>query len=401
MINNPILLINLSQPKLNNRAVGASSTSHLALLVELEEALSASSRNRRAEMAQQITSLFLSSQDLGDDQVGLFGQILERLIDKIETRALVELGERLATIERAPAAIMQRLAAHDEILVAGPVLSGYANLDDARLVDISQTKSQAHLLAITERDAIAEPVTDALVQRGDSAVALNLARNPGARLSDFGFERLSDRAASDETLAESVALRADVPAHVFGQILVRASQDVQRRMIAAARPDMHAEIQSVLDQVAGQLADEGPVQRRYDAAARELLLAYPDGKIAEEDLLRLALNKKYDEVVGGLSLVSSLPVAKVAQLLDDSRPEPVLFLCKALGYTWLTARAVLQIRPGQRMSPDALITASEGFGRLSPQNARQIVSFWHHDHSESHPKSPARRNGVPDRQAAQ
>jgi hypothetical protein len=87
----------------------------------------------------------------------------------------------------------------------------------------------------------------------------------------------------------------------------------------------------------------------------------------------------------------------VAHLLDDSRPDPVLFLCKALGYTWLTARAVLQIRPGKRMSPDALITASEGFGRLSPQNARQIVNFWHHDHSESHPKKQAHRNGVPER----
>jgi uncharacterized protein (DUF2336 family) len=373
--------------------VGVSSASHLALLVELDEALSASSGNRQAEIAQQITSLFLAGQDLSDDQVGLFGQLLERLIDKIETRALVVLGERLAAAQRAPTAIMQRLAGHDEILVAGPVLSGYANLEDADLVDISETRSQAHLLAITERSVIAEPVTDALVRRGDSAVALNLARNPGAKLSDFGFERLSDRAVSDETLAESIALRADVPAHVFGQILVRASQNVQRRMIAAARPDIHAEIQSVLDQVSGQLADELPVQRRYDAATRELLLAYPDGKIGEEDLLRLALGRQHDEVVGALSLVSSLPVGKVAQLLDDSRLEPVLFLCKALGYSWPTARAVLQIR-AKRIPADELSVASEGYGRLSRQNAEQIVGFWHHDQFAGQPVEQAPSNSI-------
>ena len=163
------------------------------------------------------------------------------------------------------------------------------------------------------------------------------------------------------------------------------------------RADLHAEIKSVLDQVAGQLADELPVQHRYDAATRELLLAYPDGKIGEEDLLGFALSKKYDEVVGGLSLVSSLPVAKVALLLDDSRPEPVLSLCKALGYTWLTARAVLQIRPAKRMSADALSLASEGFGRLSRQNAQQIVGFWHNDHFANQPTRHARRNGVADR----
>jgi uncharacterized protein (DUF2336 family) len=376
--------------------VTASSTSHPSLLIELEEALSASSGNRQADIAQQITSLFLGGQNLSDDQIGLFGQILERLIDKIETRALVELGERLATAERAPAAIMQRLAEHDEILVAGPVLSGYAKLDDAQLVDISETKSQAHLLAITERDVIGEPVTDALVRRGDSAVALNLARNPGARLSGFGFERLSDRAASDAALAESIALRADVPAHVFGQILVRASQNVQRRMIAVARAEMHAEIKSVLDQVAGRLADELPVQHRYETATRELLLAYPNGKIGEEDLLQFALHRKYDEVVATLSLVSSLPVAKVTRLFDDSRLEPVLFLCKALGYTWLTARAVLQIRPAKRVSADALMMASEGFGRLSRENAQQIVDFWHNDQFANPPAGHVRRNAVPE-----
>ena len=376
-----------------------SATPHPSLLIELEEALSASSGNRQADIAQQITSLFLGGQNLSDDQIGLFGQILERLIDKIETRALIELGERLAAVERAPAAIMQRLAKHDEIRVAGPVLSGYANLDDAHLVDISETKSQAHLLAITERDVIAAPVTDALVRRGDSAVALNLARNPGARLSDFGFERLTDRATSDERLAESIALRADVPAHVFGQILVRASQNVQRRMIAVARADMHAEIKQVLDQVAGQLADELPVQHRYETATRELLLAYPNGKIDEEDLLQFALNRKYDEVVATLSLVSSLPIAKLARLLDDSRPEPVLFLCKALGYSWLTARAVLQVRPAKRMSADAMMVASAGFGRLSRQNAQHIVGFWHNDQFENPPARHARRNGVPDHAA--
>jgi uncharacterized protein (DUF2336 family) len=376
--------------------VTASATSDPSLLIELEEALSASSGNRQADIAQQITSLFLGGQNLSDDQIGLFGQILERLIDKIETRALVELGERLATAERAPATIMQRLAEHDEILVAGPVLSGYANLDDAQLVDISETKSQAHLLAITERNVIGEPVTDALVRRGDSAVALNLARNPGAKFSGFGFERLSDRAASDAALAESIALRADVPAHVLGQILVRASQDVQRRMIAAARAEMHAEIKSVLDQVSGRLADELPVQHRYETATRELLLVYPDGKIGEEDLLQFALNRKYDEVVATLSLVSSLPVTKVTRLFDDSRLEPVLFLCKALGYTWLTARAVLQIRPAKRMSADALMVASEGFGRLSRQNAQQIVDFWHNDQFAIPPAGHVRRNAVPE-----
>jgi hypothetical protein len=105
------------------------------------------------------------------------------------------------------------------------------------------------------------------------------------------------------------------------------------------------------------------------------------------------LGKQHDEVVGALSLVSSLPVGKVAQLLDDSRLEPVLFLCKALGYSWLTARAVLQIR-AKRIPANELIVASEGFGRLSRQNAEQIVGFWHHDQFAGQPVEYARSNSI-------
>jgi hypothetical protein len=73
-----------------------------------------------------------------------------------------------------------------------------------------------------------------------------------------------------------------------------------------------------------------------------------------------------------------------------------LFLCKALGYSWLTARTLLQIRTAKRISADALIVASEGFGRLSRQNAQQIVGFWHNDQFANPPAGPARANGVLD-----
>jgi uncharacterized protein (DUF2336 family) len=356
--------------------MGASPTSCRSLLAEFEEAVSTSTTTRQTEITQQITSLFLAGHVLSDEQIDLFCQVFMCLIDKIETRALIELGERLAVIERTPAAIMQRLASYDEISVAGPVLSMYPNLDDQDLLRVSKVKSQEHLLAIAQRRVIAEPVTDVLVRRGDPAVALAVARNPGAQLSSFGHETLSSRATSDEVLAESIALRADIPAHVFGRMLVRARENVRKRLIAAARPDMHAEIRSVLDQIAGQLADELPVEHRYASATRELLLRYPDGKICEADLLQIALSKKHDEVVGGLSLVSCLPIAKVAQLFGDGRPEPILFLCRALGYAWHTTRTILQLRTGMWMDADALIASSEEFGRISPQNAQHVVSFW-------------------------
>ncbi len=70
---------------------------------------------------------------------------------------------------------MRRLATDNEISVAGPVLRQSSRLNDADLIGIARTKSQAHLLAIAGRTGIAEPVTDVLVKRGDREVARNLA----------------------------------------------------------------------------------------------------------------------------------------------------------------------------------------------------------------------------------
>jgi hypothetical protein len=112
---------------------------------------------------------------------------------------------------------------------------------------------------------------------------------------------------------------------------------------------------------------------------RELLLKYPDGKIGEQELLEIAQTENYDGVVGALSLASSLSLTKIVQLLSDARPEPIVFLCKALGYAWSTVQIILQSRPAMRMSAHAMVKASEAFERVSTQNAQLIVGFWRHE----------------------
>src|ERR687888_282456 len=65
----------------------------------------------------------------------------------------------------------------DEIEVAGPVLRESERLDNEALVANASTKSQAHLLAISQRRSIAENVTDVLVRRGNQEVVNSVARN--------------------------------------------------------------------------------------------------------------------------------------------------------------------------------------------------------------------------------
>ena len=167
--------------------------------------------------------------------------------------------------------MLRTLANDDDIAVAGPVLKLAPRLDEADLIDLAKTKSQAHLQAISARQALGEAVTDVLVRRGDREVARSVADNRGARISEDGFSALVKRAESDGMLAEKVGLRPDIPPPMFRELLTKATAVVHQRLLASATPEVKAEIRRVL---AASIAREvgarvGP--RDYRAAQRVVL----------------------------------------------------------------------------------------------------------------------------------
>jgi len=347
-----------------------------AVLEDLEEALSTCSPGRQQDITAQVTDLFLAGSDPSEWQTALFATVLERLIGKIEARVLITLGERLANETRAPATIMCQLAKHEDIRVAAPVLSQHAGLSDADLIAVSENYAQPYLAAICERENISEPVTDVLVRRGDRTVALKVASNLGARFSEQGFERLSRRAVEDAKLHEVLSLRPDLPRHIFCRLLMRASEDVRKRMIAAAGEDMHAEIKEVLDRIAGELADQVPEENRYDRATQALLVRHPGGRIPQDTILSFAQAGQHEELVAGLSILSRLPITKITQVLADDRRDSVLLLLKALGYSWSSVRTILQRGSGKRMSSQEIVAAGEEFSRTPEARARQVLELW-------------------------
>ena len=138
---------------------------------EIEQSIQTGSRERRVDSLRKVTNLFLSSADrYNNEQIDVFDNVLCRLAEKIETRALAELSQRLAPVNNAPNEVVQRLARNDAIAVAGPVLEMSPRLRRSDLVEIASTKSQAHLLAISGRPTLESSITDILIQRGEGEV---------------------------------------------------------------------------------------------------------------------------------------------------------------------------------------------------------------------------------------
>ncbi len=108
------------------------------------------------------------------------------------------------------------------------------------------------MLAIAGRAPLGEFVTDALLQHGDRDVVYRLASNTDARFSEVGISTLVQRAETDEGLAEKVGPRLDIPFQLFRRLLLRATEVVQSRLLAAAPAERQAETRRVLSLIANK-----------------------------------------------------------------------------------------------------------------------------------------------------
>ena len=349
----------------------------VSFIPELEDVIQHGSPEKCADAIRRISSLFVAgAKDYNENHVGLFDDVLCQLVTEIESKARAELAQRLASVANAPAELMRHLAHDNDIAVAGPVLRQSTRLDEEDLVDIAETKGQAHLQAISGRKDIGEAVTDVLVRRGDQEVARTIAENKSARFSNEAFSVLVTRAEKDSVLAEKVGMRPDIPSHLFRELLMRATEVVQRRLLATAKPETQSEIRRVLAKISKEL-NEVTAPRDYTAAQRVVLGLHQSGKLSENELVDFAQSKKFEETVATLSALSGVPIDVLDRLMGGDRPDPVLILCKAIGFGWPTVRAIMTANPASRAATSqALDNAYANFERLSPSTAQRVVRFW-------------------------
>ena len=220
--------------------------------------------------------------------------MIGRLAATIEKNARARLASRLARVDNAPPGLMRTLGADDDIAVAHPVLRHSPRLDDGYLLATAATQSQQHLLAIAQRRALSESVTDVLVQRGDRDVVRSVAQNNGARFSNAAFRTLVERSVSDDVLAVHVGTRHDLPRQHLLKLVERASAAV-RHKLAAADPAAAIAIRDVIAEIDGNIrAASRRASNDYAAARSEVDALHRAGRLGEQEVyaLRTSANSR-------------------------------------------------------------------------------------------------------------
>ncbi len=287
----------------------------LSLIPELEQVVVHGSREKRADTLQRLTTLFLDGASTYSElHVDLFDDVFGLLIENVESNARAELSVHLAPLTNAPVRVLRTLARDDDIAIAGPVLQLSPRLREPDLVDIANTKGQAHQRAIASRPVLSEAVVNVLVGRGDPDVVQRVADNRD---------------------------RGDAPA--------RPATDT------------------------GAVG----LSRDYHAAERAVLNLSSSGQLTEAVLATLCHDGKYEEAVVALATLAKVPITIADRVVGGARPDPVLILCKAAGLGWPTVKAIFLARPEQKAtSNEAFDEAFANYGSLSASTAQRVVRFW-------------------------
>jgi uncharacterized protein (DUF2336 family) len=347
------------------------------LLDELQTTLAHGTVARRVETLRRVTDLFINGAvDYSDEQVGLFDDVFQCLMQHIENSAKALLANRLAQIDSAPPLTIRALAFDDLIEVAAPVLSRSERLDDDTLIETARNKSQAHLMAISIRKVLSGAVTDVLVLRGNDEVIHSTVNNPGAEFSERGFTRLVNRAEGNDDLATCLGMRPTMPRHLYLKLLAKASVTVRERL-EAANPQQARDVPTAVRE-ATRLARVAPAAMTQDTAIAHALVKslYEDGRLDEFQMAAFAEAGKFDEANAAIAALANVPVSIAENMMVETRSEGVMILAKVSGMSWSTVKAIINMRDDlSSMEPTDLAACKATYERLRPSTAQQVLRF--------------------------
>ncbi len=351
----------------------------LPLLDELEAALASGTNTRRIEMLTRITDLFVGGAPrFSEDQIGVFDDVMVRLVNTIEAKARAKLAHRLAPIGNAPKNVIQhaRLRRRHRGCAAGAQPIGTASAS-ANFSPTPRARASGIWPPSRSARSLSEAVTDVLVERGDRDVVQSVVKNTGARFSDAGFRMLVKRSTGDDALATEVGRRPDIPRPHFLMLLEKASSAVRTRL-AAENPLAAAAVEGVVAEVVGGIRNDAR-NSSPDFAAAQAAVERQNRirRIGEAEIYQYARDRKFEETAIALSLLCDTPIDVVERALLDPGAEIVLILAKVAGLSSTTTKAILLLRAADRgMSANDLDQALASFNRLQPDTARRVLGFF-------------------------
>ena len=348
--------------------------SRLPDLIALAE--EGSSEKRRA-LLRELTEHFFGSPARTATEDTLYGAVLAKLADDMETAVRAELSSRFANTPDAPHALIRRLA-NDEAAVAGAVLAHSPVLTDEDLLGVVRNHGQDHLRAVSARPSVSEAISEVIVERGDDETLGTLLRNDGARLSRKASEVAVERAKANPALHDATVSRAGLPADLLNDMYFVVEARLRNQILEQnARMDP-ALLDAALAAGRARVAtDDGALPADYSeclAYVEELKAA---GQLTPQMLARFLRSGGRTSFLIALAQLSDIDFHTARQIVDRRELDALAVVCKAADLDralFLTYAVVLLNDDGDAMAKAHAYARM--YAELGRDAALRTLRFW-------------------------
>ena len=189
------------------------------------------SSEARRELLRKVTdSLSRPSHVATDAEMAELDHVLADVAAEFSVQARSEFA-RLVAASVTRFCTTAEIFAMDDIAVAAPVLKHSRSLSEETLLKVVAEKSQGHLLAVSQRQAIPSRLSHALVERGNDEVVTSLLSNTTAEISDNTYEVVARRAETSPTLQAPLVRRQGVPMDILNDLYAKVEGDLRKEIL--------------------------------------------------------------------------------------------------------------------------------------------------------------------------
>ena len=350
--------------------------SRFALLKELPNRTS--SEARRELLREATESLSGRSGTLSAEANAELDRIMASVASEFSTQVRAEFARLIAS----NAAQFTHTAEHfalDEIEVAAPVLKHSDALSEAVLLKVVAEKSQAHMMALTQRSCVSPRLSHALVERGGDEVVSSLLGNEGAAIADGTYEMVMERADASPVLQAGLVRRKSVPLDLLNELYLKTEAGLRQEIMAKFGQVEPAELEKAFERSRIRLTSRYRQLPQDIAAARQNLEALE----AKRQLVPAALPALLREGAAtrttfllAFAKLADVEFEVIQRVLEGPDIDTLALLCRGSGFdrSLFVTLAVTLDKSG------AGLARAEEFNGLYEsvpvQAAQRAIRFW-------------------------
>ena len=353
----------------------------IEVLLDLARDKSVAARTR---LVQIVGDLFFNTEIvLSDRERALMQDILRQLIHDAEMTVRRLLAERMAPESDAPPELLSTLA-NDEIEVAYPILTQSMVLQDIELIEIVEHRTLQHQLAIANRRALSENVSDALAGTGHVDVVKTLLENHGAEISQTTMAFLVDESERVDAYQNPLLRRQELTPQLAQRMYWWVSAALREYIVENFDVDpteIEQSIQSTVQQLLDAEQKKAAEPGKGEELARQLNETDSISVKLMTDSLRQGEVALFEDLFAELT---SLAPDIVRHLVYQPGGQPLAIACRSLPVAKADFATIFLLsrsaRPGDKVvDPNELTNVMNFYDSISVENARKVLRRWRLD----------------------